>query len=99
MDNQDKHLKIFRILLVFSLEEVCYNGYGCFSNAPPYDISFALLPRDPGTLNTTYYWHTREENKPVVFKAPFESIPRMKAKEKTYIVTHGFIGKVQNAIF
>eukprot|EP00111_Clytia_hemisphaerica_P006589 TCONS_00019093-protein len=79
------------LLLNFVYKDVCYDGYGCFSNAPPYDISFALLPRDPSILNTTYYWHTREESKPEVFKAPFRKSPSMKPKDKTYIVTHGFI--------
>ena len=88
---------IFSTSLFFLVEEVCYDGYGCFSNAPPYDVSFALLPRDPVTLNTTYLWNTREENI-YQFNAPFEyhlkRFEKIEKKKKTFIVAHGFIGEL-----
>lgn len=83
---------ISSVLLNFITQQVCYDGYGCFSNTSPYDISLALLPQDPIYLNTKYHVHSRGGERFKTLQHPFHDLSKkIEKKSRTFIVTHGFI--------
>lgn len=86
--------------LIRAVSKVCYDGYGCFSNAPPFTSSrrpLSLLPQSPGKIGTKFHLYTRANklNQDVVTPANLAA-SRFQPKKPTKIIIHGFFGKLNN---
>ena len=78
-------------------QEVCYDGLGCFSTAPPFSAfgRIALLPDSPEKINTKFFLYTRK-NGDNPQKLKHDDVEGLKssnfdASKPTKFVIHGWI--------
>ena len=56
-------LIICNIIICITCEQICYDGYGCFTNDYPFGQTWqrpiSKLPEKPSKINTKFYLYTR----------------------------------------
>jgi pimeloyl-ACP methyl ester carboxylesterase len=89
-------LLILSFLCFFTIEskEVCYDGYGCFSDKPPFSGTasrpFSLLPQSPDKINTKFILYNRNERTGAPMS--INNIPNIFQPDLPIkIICHGFV--------
>ncbi|CAH3130567.1 unnamed protein product, partial [Porites lobata] len=86
---------VLSLTIFFRKTEVCYDKYGCFSNAAPFDHRFAFLPLPPSVISPTFDLYTRSnlEQQETINDYDLNMLQQSHYNKtrKTVIVVHGFI--------
>lgn len=76
-------------------DQICYDGYGCFTNDPPFSGSLArpvgLLPQKPSTIQTRFFLYTRNNPLDRVEVSSNSTTSLFNPYLPTKLIIHGFI--------
>jgi hypothetical protein len=72
---------------------VCYAPYGCFTTAPPFDLSLVPLPQPPWEIGTRILLYRKSSNEYEILSDTSVEVlekSRFNPRIPTKIVIHGF---------